>query len=270
MKKNDLIFIIAILVTLAVAAPLVLISRAPKDVSDDRAETADIVDLTPEPVLAAEVVSIADIVSEADAAEEKEDMPFFTTSEKPYFDDALFVGDSRTDELRLYGYLDNADYFCQTGMTVFGVLTEKEDVKGVGKVSLDELLAKKNYGKIYVMLGLNEIGYNKDKTIEKYSALLDHLQAAEPDAVIYILANLHVSKIHDAKSKYDKNVDIIELNRRMSELADHSRRRYYLDVNPLFCDGDCLRAELTGDGVHLYAKHSAEWCDWLRQNTLAE
>lgn len=50
--------------------------------------------------------------------------PVFQTVDDSYFDDALFIGDSRTEGLALYGSLTNADYFSSVGLTIFKV-TEK-------------------------------------------------------------------------------------------------------------------------------------------------
>ena len=35
-----------------------------------------------------------------------------------YFADALFIGDSRTDGLRLYSGIKGADFYCYKGLTV--------------------------------------------------------------------------------------------------------------------------------------------------------
>ena len=80
-----------------------------------------------------------------------------------YFDDALFIGDSRTVGLSQYGRLGRADYFASTGMTVFNVLKEKRfPTTDLAKQDLPSLLSAKRYGKIYLILGINEIGYPFD------------------------------------------------------------------------------------------------------------
>ena len=76
-----------------------------------------------------------------------------------YFDDVAFVGDSRTDGFRLYSGLNRGTYFCVTGETVASA-TELENWKGENgkKVSLAEAVAAADCGKIYLMLGVNELG----------------------------------------------------------------------------------------------------------------
>ena len=48
------------------------------------------------------------------------------------------------------------------------MLKEKTvNVAGIGSVNLDQLLSGKKYGKIYLMLGINELGYNQDNTVQR-------------------------------------------------------------------------------------------------------
>lgn len=51
--------------------------------------------------------------------------PMFQTVDTSYFDDALFIGDSRTEGLALYGSLTNADFFSNVGLSIYQV-TEKQ------------------------------------------------------------------------------------------------------------------------------------------------
>ena len=132
----------------------------------------------------------------------------FTTVEDSYFDDALFIGDSRTVGLSEYGDLQNADFFATTGMSVYNVLTETVSVPSVGKVTLDELLGGMTYGKVYLMLGINELGYDFNSTVEKYGQVVDYIREKQPDAIIYIEANLHVTKSRSDSDKIFNNRNI--------------------------------------------------------------
>lgn len=87
--------------------------------------------------------------------------------------DTLFIGDSRTVGIREYSGLKSADFFCSVGMNVFDVTGESLSVDGVGNVTLSQLLSKKQYSKIYIMLGINEVGYPHSSVVDKYSKVLD-------------------------------------------------------------------------------------------------
>lgn len=180
----------------------------------------------------------------------------FTHTDMSYFDDALFIGDSRTVGIRDFGTIKNADYFCDVGLTA--AMAFDSPVDGV---YLDNIINSGQYGKIYIMLGINEVGNDFEYTITQYRALVDKVRAHQPDAIIYIMANLHVAAAAETYSINNEAIDY--LNGRMSELCD-GRKVFYLDVNEVF-DNDLgyLNDEYTSDGVHVYAEHYETWCSWL-------
>lgn len=185
----------------------------------------------------------------------------FIQSGPEYFDDALFIGDSRTVGLSSYGTLKNAEYFCDIGLSVLGI-----DEKKVGSVTVWEQLKKKKYGKIYIMLGINEIGNDIAGTTAKYRRLVDGIRTEQPDALIFLQANLHVAP--SAETSLISNARIDELNTNLEGMADNSHI-YYINVNGIFDDGNgALTADYTSDGIHVLAKYYATWCDWLCQNTI--
>lgn len=191
----------------------------------------------------------------------------FVTGNASYFDDALFVGDSRTLDLCEYGTLKNADYFSATGMSVFNI-RDRKSTDNPSDLSFSEFIRKKKYGKVYIMLGFNECGYPKSSIIKKYQELIDRIRESQPDAIIYIQANLLVTAKCSATDKYSHNPDIIEINNLEAQLAN-GRDIVYIDVNNLFCLSDgTLDPSKTGDGTHVRAKYCAEWCDWLMTRTV--
>ena len=181
--------------------------------------------------------------------------------------DALFIGDSRTVGLMEYAGIDDADYFCTVGMSVYDIHKNSVSVPNVGKVTLTELLNGKKYGKIYIMLGINEVGYKFSSTVEKYSELIEFIKDKQPDAVIFIQANLHVSKSRSDSDKVVNNTAINGLNAELAKLAD-GKSIFYLDANILFDDeAGGLSADKSGDSTHLYAKYYREWGEWIIRQT---
>ena len=77
-----------------------------------------------------------------------------------YFADALFIGDSRTDGLRLYSGIKGADFYCYKGLTVFEMDDRAVVELDGGKYTVEQALEKgPQYAKIYISLGINELGY---------------------------------------------------------------------------------------------------------------
>ena len=187
---------------------------------------------------------------------------------KEYFDDALFIGDSRTVGISEYGDLNNAIFFANTGMSVYNVFEKNVSVPQVGKLKLEQLLTYKQFGKIYIMLGINELGYNQEKTLKKYKDLLKFVQEKQSNAIIYIEANLHVAAERSNKDKTINNININKINNEISKLADNEKI-FFIDVNEKFDDENGnLSSNYTQDNVHIYAKYYKEWSDWLSQNAV--
>lgn len=83
-------------------------------------------------------------------------------------DDALFIGDSRTVGLMEYAGIDGADYFWHGGNEYGNIHKKPVSSSQCRQGDLTELLNSKKYGKIYILLGINEVGYKFSNTIEKY------------------------------------------------------------------------------------------------------
>ena len=186
-----------------------------------------------------------------------------------YFNDAAFMGDSRTLGISDYAGFDEADFFCDNGMTIFKLLEDAGVTyqKTGEKVDLKEMLQEKQYGKIYIMLGMNELGYgDTNRYMKQYLKVLRQIREWQPDAVIFIMANLHVSQEkNDMESEFN-NVNINDKNVASARLAN-GRDIFYLDCNPIFTDDEgYLQAELTFDGVHLYAQHYEKWREFLLEH----
>lgn len=189
------------------------------------------------------------------------------TSDKSYFDDALFIGDSRTVGIESFSMLQNATYFAAEGMNVYHIAEDSIKVKGYGNITLPKLLDSKKFGKVYIMLGLNEIGYRFDSVMKEYKKTVDLVRKKQPDALIYIEANQHVTAKESGRDPEVTNERIDKLNSLMKELAD-GKKSFYIDVNEFFDDeSGALGAKYTYDGVHVMANYYNDWAKWLLTKT---
>ncbi len=194
-------------------------------------------------------------------------------SEKPdnysgFFTDSLFIGDSRSVGLVNYGNIGDPTAFCHTGLSVYNYDNDDLDVAGFGKISLEDLLELGSFDKVYIGLGINELGYAEDTTVEKFVELLDMVKANQPSAKIYMLANLHVTYARSKKDKIHNNGKIDSLNSRIEALCDGTKV-IYLDANPVFDDGEGnLSEDYTGDNTHLYARCYPAWSQFIYDNSL--
>ena len=200
----------------------------------------------------------------SDVGVEENEIPSYTigVTDSAYFNDALFIGDSRTVGIAEYGYFEEADFFADVSMSVYKVEKRSLYVDGI-RCKLEKLLSENTYGKIYIMLGINELGYDFDYTVNKYRALLENIRTSQPDAIIYICANLHVTKEQSESDKLFNNMNINRFNEAISQMADEEQY-FYIDVNVLFDDAEGhLSEEYSSDNAHVKGKYYVEWCDWL-------
>lgn len=187
----------------------------------------------------------------------------FTNAPEGYFEDALFIGDSRTVGISEYAKIQGASFFATTGMSVYNIQKEEVDFPEIGKIKLEQLLSQKTYGKIYVMLGINELGYKREVTVQRYQELLSFIQNKQPNAIIFIQANLHVTKKLSASDEIYNNANIDALNQEYAKLADN-KTLFYIDVNPLFDDEEGnLAKENSSDNTHVYARCYKAWGEWI-------
>ena len=192
----------------------------------------------------------------------------FTTSDKSYFDDALFIGDSRTVGLKKYGTLDNADYFAAAGLNLYTLGRTKVENSEGEKIKLEDMLTHNSYGKVYIMLGINELGYDFDTTIQKYGELIDYIFSLQPDAILYVCANMHVNKLRSDLDEIHNNPAIDRMNEQIAMFADQEKI-FYIDINPTFDDEEGnLAQEYISDDTHLMGIYYETWCEWYMQNTI--
>ena len=222
-------------------------------------ETEAVVVTEPEPTEEITEPSVETTVPQVEETEPK-------VVDESWFDDVLFIGDSRTQGLQKYGRLGKADYFCQVGLSVYGAKSARIYVNGVGKHSIKSLLMKKDYGKIYIGLGLNEIMGIQDNLISRYQELIDLIQEVEPEAVIVLQANMTVGREKAALKDCFHPDYIAGLNEKIKDLAVGDKMRY-IDVNEWIADEEgYLPDGWSKDGTHPYADGYYEWGQWLLQN----
>ena len=185
----------------------------------------------------------------------------FVTVDESYFDDALFIGDSRTVGLRDYTDLsEHADFYCETSLTIYKVM--EENFKGHG--TIEEALGAKDYGKIYIMVGINELGRGTTEDfMAKYTEVVDRLHELEPEAKIIIQGIMRVSGEKSESDAIFNNSNINARNRAIATLADNETI-FYIDVNEVVCDEEGnLNGDYTFDQIHLLGVYDDLWKQFL-------
>ena len=190
--------------------------------------------------------------------------------EDTYFENTAFLGDSRTQGFQLYSGLKTGTYYTAVGATVESVFTKKVDTEA-GKMPLLDAMAKQEFDKIYVMLGVNELGWNGTEIYHnQYAKLIDRLREDHPDSLVVLQTLIPVSAKQEAKKSYVNNTRIAAYNEVLRQLAEE-KQCPYVDVAAAMTDEQgCLRSDWTSDGVHLNTKGCKAWLEYLRTHPVGE
>ena len=190
--------------------------------------------------------------------------------EDTYFEDTAFLGDSRTEGFHLYSGLKTGAYYCSVGATVESVFSKAVETPA-GKMPLLDAMAKEDFGKIYVMLGVNELGWSKTETFrDQYAKVIDRLHSDHPDAEIILQTILPVSAKQEKKKTYVNNGRIAAYNEVIFRLAEETGCDLVDAAEAVTDENGCLRAEWNSDGVHLNVKGCRAWLEYLRTHPVGE
>ncbi|MGI5894677.1 MAG: GDSL-type esterase/lipase family protein [Candidatus Merdivicinus sp.] len=186
-----------------------------------------------------------------------------------YFQDAVFIGDSRTEGFILYAGLSDTTAYTHKGLMVNTAFTSPVVNLDGQKCSVVEALEKTSFSKVYLMLGINETGWEYSNLfIEKYGELIDRIQEINPDAVIYVQSILPVSSEVSNSHDYLKNEKIDEYNTLIRQMAEE-KEVYYVDVASAVADENgVLPADAATDGIHLNKEYCQKWLSYLLTHTV--
>ena len=190
------------------------------------------------------------------------DLSLRARADDSFFADTAILGNSLVDGLRLYSRL-NVDYYCGTSMSVASAMNTQNVLLNNGTYGTQlDAMAQKQYGKVYIELGINEIYFDVDYFISSYRTMLDQIRAAQPNADIYIMAITPTSRDKIGTS-FDRD-RVILYNSALYQLAAGWGCWYLDDFTPLADSEGYLPASQTWDGVHFSVAKYSEWEEVIR------
>ncbi len=191
-----------------------------------------------------------------------------------YFNDAAFIGDSRIEGLHDYGTFrekTTADFYFKDGVSIWDLM----DVAMSDGATIPASLSAKQYKKIFIMCGVNELGNGfANDYQEQYKEVLDELQSLQPDAVIFVIGIMHVTQNYSDNSDVFNNDNIDCRNALVAQYAD-GQKIFYLDMNSAVCDMDGnvpggVKSDYSNDGIHLQAQYYTLWENYMMQHGIRE
>ena len=185
-------------------------------------------------------------------------------TDEELFTDALFIGNSCIEGLFVQGYAMQADFFSGVGMTVHSAFT---DPPARHTQSVVELLAgEKQYARIFLLFGINEVGTDPVLFIEKYGQLIDHIRATQPNAQIYIQSILPVSRAAHERNLYLVNNDNVRLFNGLIYDLTVQKQVHFLNIYEALVDAEGFLPDgASNDGIHLSKDYNQIWINYLKE-----
>ena len=189
-----------------------------------------------------------------------------------FFDDAAFVGDSISLMLSNYcSYtkaLGNATFLVRGSYGVGNEVVAGYHIiyQGVETV-LEDALASCGVNKVFIMLGMNDIGlYGVDGTIENWGKLLERLRAKLPNLEIYIQSMTPVWTGGEVGGLNNKNVE--SYNQKLKAFAQANGCKF-IDIAPYMKDstGGLASVYCSDNYVHLTEAGAKAWIQVLKAYT---
>ena len=185
-----------------------------------------------------------------------------------WFENTLFIGDSRMLGLSLYARSGNAHYFCAASLNCSTVFKKTlSDNDNFSNKTLEELLKQNKYDKIVINFGLNDAGYGETWFEKRFDQFMEKIRTWNPDAKIIINGVMPVTKKYIETAKYGgpywEPENLRKLSAYMASYANGTDV-FYIDCNEYFADSNgYLFQSVTGDGCHPTATHYKTWRDWM-------
>ncbi|MBR6487035.1 MAG: hypothetical protein IKT17_10135 [Lachnospiraceae bacterium] len=191
----------------------------------------------------------------------------FSEVDESYFEDALFIGDSRLQGFGMYSGMPGT-FYAATGFQLYKYDSMDVVTTDEGKVPITQAMPYDSFTKIYIKVGLNEMGGNDNIFLSRYKELITWLRGCQPRAIIYIHGLLPVTAAKSQSDKVHNNTNVNARNESLKQLA-MEQRAYYLDVGSALAGADgSLPAEMAADGIHLKAQYMDIWKQYLMSHAV--
>ncbi|MBQ5783130.1 MAG: hypothetical protein IIV99_07095 [Oscillospiraceae bacterium] len=193
-----------------------------------------------------------------------------------YFSDAVFVGDSLTDGLRIYTGIENsvaevAQFVCAESLSpksfIDGIITNFEHLPDQNGV---EAIVATNPKKLYITLGTNAlVSQSHEQVIYYYDKLLDILMERLPDdTLIYVCSVTPTTASYAAQRPNFAWDKMYAINNQIAKMCNE-KGLYYVNLHEALAEDDgYLAEENSGDGIHLKPDMYSKWVQYLMTHTV--
>lgn len=172
----------------------------------------------------------------------------------------------------IYSGIGTGKNLTSNGLSIFKLGEKKALTINGEKYTLLEALALEQYGKVYLSLGVNELGYFNDQGFyDSYCSAIDEIRTLQPNAVIYIQGLIPLNEDVIAQTggrDYLTNEHLRVYNDLMKKAAEE-KQVVFLDLYSEFVDENGeLPADASKDGIHLSKAYCQKWLAYLQTHTV--
>ena len=185
-------------------------------------------------------------------------------SEK-WFDDAVILGDSRSQGLILYNSLSNCTSLAVKSLSLTNYTKKEATLPGLGTDTVANLIPQVGGKRFYLVFGMNDMGLSAETFGQYFGRLVDLIQKSHPDADIYAQAVLPVTELKEQSGAANgfSLAHVKEFNEALMQVCI-DKQIWYLDIPETLVDENgYLLDDASWDGVHLNASYCRDWLQYL-------
>lgn len=187
-----------------------------------------------------------------------------------YFEDAVFIGDSRMEGFRAFSGITKGSFVTAVGMELENFYTDTQIATAKGNMTVLDALGNINYSKIYMMLGTNELGaYDMNEVQSNYRKVLEDIKqkSSSTDPIVYVYSVIYVDESL-VETDYVNNVNVDTINLEILKMCQEEGY-HYINLNEILSDGNhSLISGASEDGIHLTQEYCQKWLDYTKLHYL--
>lgn len=190
--------------------------------------------------------------------------------EDSWFDGSAVIGHSLMEGFEGFAKVDaDIHFFTATGLSAADASGySKFTLPDGGTGTLADGLGQKEFSKVYIMLGVNEITISKDRLKENMANLIRIVRDNQPEGIpIYVLNITPTTRAKSDESDFNQ-ANVKRLNEALAELCEE-QKCYLVDLWSCFAGEDgFLPADKSTDGIHLKSTQYQLMADYILSHTV--
>ena len=164
-----------------------------------------------------------------------------TFTNKDYYSDSVFMGDSVISGIESYGYLDN-------------VVGNVNATSGKLESYVSEAM-KSNPSKVFIMVGHNDANYGtikEESLASNITDIVEEIHKKKSSTKVYVLSITPITSAYEKKSSTNVKQSYIDKANSLIEENASSGKYTYVDVASAYKDTNgYMKTDCTGNGINL-------------------